>query len=432
VNQLNYQQTLDYMLSALPMFHRVGPAAYKANLDNTYLLLDLLGNPEKDLPSIHIAGTNGKGSTSNMLASVLQEQGYKTALYTSPHLRDFRERIRVNGEPVSEEWVSSFVTKYKDDFDRIQPSFFEMTTAMAFAYFKEMKVDIAVIETGLGGRLDSTNVIQPKVSIITNIGWDHMHLLGNTLKEIAIEKAGIIKKDVPVIISETQEEVKEVFEEKAKSAGTELYFADSEWSCVAEHYHPIADFMVVEARSKTKLGFEIISDLTGTYQLKNMAAVITCVDLLNKQNFTVSHEALLKGLLNVKKNTGFKGRWYILQKNPTVLCDTAHNVDGLTQIIPILESIEKDKLHIVIGMVEDKEVSKVLNLFPSDAHYYFCKANIPRGMDANLLQSKAVEFNLKGEVYTSVESALSAAKANATNKDLIFVGGSTFTVAEVV
>jgi dihydrofolate synthase/folylpolyglutamate synthase len=429
---MNYQETLSYLLEALPMFHRIGPAAYKANLDNTYALLNLLGNPEKDLTCIHIAGTNGKGSTSNMLASVLQEQGYKTALYTSPHLRDFRERIRVNGEPVSEGWVSWFVSKYKDDFDRIQPSFFEMTTAMAFAYFKEMKVDIAVIETGLGGRLDSTNVISPKVSIITNIGWDHMHLLGNTLQEIATEKAGIIKKDVPVIVSETQDEVKEVFEEKAKSAGTELYFADSAWNCIAEKYHPLADFMIVEAKEKSGKTFEIISDLTGTYQLKNMGAVITCVDLLNKQNFTVSHEALLKGLLNVKKNTGFKGRWYILQKNPTVLCDTAHNVDGLTQIIPILGSIEKDKLHIVIGMVEDKEVSKVLNLFPSDAHYYFCKANIPRGMDAELLQSKAAEFNLKGEVYTSVESALKAAKANATNKDLIFVGGSTFTVAEVV
>ena len=295
-----------------------------------------------------------------------------------------------------------------------------------------LTLDIAVMETGLGGRLDSTNVVSPKVSIITNIGWDHMHLLGNSLKEIAIEKAGIIKKGIPVIVSETQDEVKEIFQEKAKSVATTLFFADKEWTCKVEQYHPIADYMVVEAKSNTRPSFELICDLTGTYQLKNIAAIITCVDLLNEQNFKVSHEALLKGLLNVKKNTGFKGRWYILQKNPIVLCDTAHNVDGLSQIIPVLQSIEKEKLHIVIGMVEDKEISKVLNLFPTDAIYYFCKANIPRGMDAQLLQSKAAEFNLKGEVYPSVELALTAAKENATNKDLIFVGGSTFTVAEVV
>jgi dihydrofolate synthase/folylpolyglutamate synthase len=307
-----------------------------------------------------------------------------------------------------------------------------MTTAMAFAYFKEMKVDIAVIETGLGGRLDSTNVVQPKVTMITNIGWDHMHLLGNNLKEIATEKAGIIKKGIPVIVSETQEEVKDVFQERAKMQDTSLIFADNEWKCIAEDYHALSDYMLVNAVGKSGREFEIISDLTGTYQLKNMSAVISCIEQLNAQHFTVSHEALLKGLLNVKKNTGFKGRWYILQKNPVILCDTAHNVDGLTQIIPILKSIEKDRLHIVIGMVEDKEVSKVLNLFPSDAIYYFCKANIPRGMDATLLQTKASEFNLKGEVYNNVTDALEAAKANASTNDLIFVGGSTFTVAEVV
>jgi len=430
---MNYIQTLDYLFSALPMFHRIGPAAYKANLDNTYALMELLDNPHQKIKCIHIAGTNGKGSTSNMLASILQEAGYKTGLYTSPHLKDFRERIRVNGEMANEDWIADFVTNYKSDFDKIQPSFFEMTTAMAFAYFEYMKTDINIIETGLGGRLDSTNVINPIVSIITNIGYDHMNLLGDTLPKIAGEKAGIIKHNTPVIISEHQEEIAEIFTHKANELNAPIIFASDNWKIKTEISNAFSESMNVDATNNsnsTSLHFSC--NLTGPYQAKNIAGVLACIDELDKHNFAISEEHVQSGMQNIKQNTGFKGRWYKLQDNPLVMCDTAHNKDGLQQIMPLVSNYSQGKIRIVLGMVDDKDLDGVLPLFPSTALYYFCKADIPRGLDAQILKEKASKFNLQGNIYNSVQEALQNAIQDASTNDFIFVGGSTFTVAEVI
>ena len=430
---MNYAETIAYLQSALPMFHRIGPAAYKANLDNTYALMELLNNPHQKIKCIHIAGTNGKGSTSNMLASIFQEAGYKTGLYTSPHLKDFRERIRVNGEMANEEWIADFVTNYKGDFDKIQPSFFEMTTAMAFAYFDAMQTDINIIETGLGGRLDSTNVIHPIVSIITNIGYDHMNLLGDTLPKIAGEKAGIIKQNTPIIISEYQDNIATIFTNKANEYNAPIIFANDVWEISTQSTSDFSDTMMVDASNKSnesKLNFEC--NLTGPYQTKNIAGVLACIDELNKHDFIISDLNIKAGMQNIKRNTGFKGRWYKLQENPLVMCDTAHNKDGLQQVLPLISNYSNGNVRIVLGMVDDKDITSVLPLFPINAQYYFCKADIPRGLDAQILQEKASEFNLQGNIYNSVQDALQNAIKDASTNDLIFVGGSTFTVAEII
>ncbi|MFM7016137.1 MAG: bifunctional folylpolyglutamate synthase/dihydrofolate synthase [Bacteroidota bacterium] len=430
---MDYSQTLAYLQSALPMFHRVGPAAYKANLDNTYALMHLLDTPHQKIKCIHIAGTNGKGSTSNMLASILQEAGYKTGLYTSPHLKDFRERIRVNGDMAKKEWIANFVTNYKEDFDKIQPSFFEMTTAMAFAYFAEMNTDINIIETGLGGRLDSTNVINPIVSIITNIGYDHMNLLGDTLPKIATEKAGIIKHNTPVIISESQTDITDIFENKANDVNAPILFADKEWEIQDKHSSDFDTSMQVDAINKsTNKHFSFNCELTGPYQTKNIAGVLACIDELKKHHFSISDLNIQSGMQNIKHNTGFKGRWYKLQDNPLVMCDTAHNKDGLQQVLPLVKNYSKGKIRIVLGMVDDKDITSILPLFPTTAQYYFCKAEIPRGLDANILKEKANAVGLHGNVYTSVQDALNNAINDSATNDFIFVGGSTFTVAEII
>ncbi len=430
---MNYQETLDYLFSALPMFHRIGPAAYKPNLDNTHALCTILGNPEVGLVCIHIAGTNGKGSTSHMLASILQEAGYKTGLYTSPHLKDFRERIKVNGEMVSKEWVSNFVSQYKNDFENIQPSFFEMSTGMALAYFKEMKTDIAVIETGLGGRLDSTNVVTPLVSVITNIGYDHMNLLGNTLELIAKEKAGIIKESVPVVIGEYLKETQSIFTEKAIASGSEIYFTQDHYSCRAVNYNPVEEIMAVEVKVDQEIIYQKLQlDLTGTYQLKNCCTVLQTIDILRLEGLNISDSAIKSGFKQVSLRTGLQGRWQIINRNPLTICDTGHNEDGLKETLPMITALPHDQLRIVLGMVDDKDLNKILYLFPKEAKYYFCKADIPRGMDATLLSEKATSLGLTGSIYESVRSALDAAQKDSEMNDVIFVGGSTFTVAEVL
>ena len=405
---MNYQETLDWLFVQLPMYQRVGQAAYKANLDNTLLLSDYLNHPEKAFKSIHVAGTNGKGSTSHMLASVLQEAGYKVGLYTSPHLKDFRERIKVNGEMIPKRVVTSFIKKHKPFFEKHQLSFFEMTVGLAFDYFRIEKVDIAVVEVGMGGRLDSTNIITPEVSVITNIGWDHTQFLGDTLAKIAAEKAGIIKPNIPVVVGETLPETKPVFEEIALKNTAEIVFAENE----SFDFYP--------------------SDLIGSYQKMNQRTVITVLKMLKRKGWKFSEKDLKKGLKHVVENTGLLGRWQILQKSPKVICDTAHNKEGLMLTMKQLASENYNNLHIVLGVVSDKDLSKVLPLFPKNATYYFCEPKIPRAMPVVQLQREANAFNLIGEPFLSVKSAYQSALKNAEKEDVVYVGGSTFVVAEVL
>ncbi|QED39108.1 bifunctional folylpolyglutamate synthase/dihydrofolate synthase [Antarcticibacterium arcticum] len=397
------------MFQQLPMYQRIGAAAFKKDLSNTILLATHLKKPQHNFKSIHVAGTNGKGSVSHMLASVLQEAGYKVGLYTSPHLKDFRERIKINGREIPEESVINFIAENKSFFEANKLSFFEMTVGMAFDYFSREQVDIAIIEVGLGGRLDSTNIITPQLSVITNIGLDHTEILGNSLAEIAAEKAGIIKPGVPVIIGENQPETKPVFSETAARLNSEIIFAeDSE----VENYP---------------------SDLTGAYQVKNIRTVLTALKRLTKNSsWKITEENITQGLLKVKINTGLRGRWDILQVEPRVICDTAHNAEGLKYALSQLASEQFDRLHIVMGVVNDKDLGKILPLFPKEAIYYFCKPDVPRGMDAEFLKGNAKEFGLKGEVYSSVSKAYDEALKSASNKDVIYVGGSTFTVAEII
>jgi len=430
---MTYKETLGYLFSRLPMFHRVGPAAYKADLNNTHAIMKVLGHPEKGLKCVHIAGTNGKGSTSHMLASVLQEAGYKTGLFTSPHLKDFRERIRVNGKMISRKAVSAFVDKFRKQIDPVEPSFFEWTAGLALYHFRKCRVDIAVIETGLGGRLDSTNVIIPELSIITNVQWDHMNLLGNTLKKIAAEKAGIIKKGIPVIIGTSQSETDSVFRAAARKAGAPLTFAGKEIRAVpfGHNSHFSAQTYTIEYR-KTGDSFTITTPLGGAYQSKNIPGVIAAADLLHHEGFRIRKTHLRKGFKNVKQNTGLKGRWEILGHNPLIIADTGHNKNGIQEIVRQLKAIPHQKLHMVIGMVNDKDVAAMLRLFPKKAEYYFCRPAIPRGLDAAALREEAMKAGLRGNMYKSVRSALNAAKKCADDDDLIFAGGSTFVVAEVV
>jgi len=390
------------------MYQRQGKAAYKADLSNTLLLMDELGNPEEGLKCIHVAGTNGKGSTSHMLASVLQHSGYKVGLYTSPHLKDFRERIKIDGEMIPKDYVVGFVNEYKSFFEANALSFFEMTVGLALDYFRNETVDIAVIEVGMGGRLDSTNVVTPEVSVITNIGLDHTAFLGTTLEEIAVEKAGIIKQGVPVVIGETQEETEYVFQQIAEQQLAPITFTEN----------------VAVGRFET--------DLLGVYQQKNMRTALTAIKVLTDLGWSVSTEAIRDGLNSVISTTGLLGRWQILGEGPRIICDTAHNREGLELVLGQLKRQVFEKLFVVLGVVNDKDLDRVLSLFPRNAEYFFCKPDIPRGMDNEILKDAALGYGLKGEVYKSVIHALEAAKAKAGERDLIFVGGSTFTVAEVL
>ena len=435
---MSYQDTIDYLYNRLPLFSRIGPAAIKADLHNTIAICDFLGNPQNKFKTIHVAGTNGKGSTSHMLASILQEAGYKTGLYTSPHLYDFRERIKVNGIMCSETFVTSFTNKMKPLIEKVAPSFFEITVGMAFEYFAQENVDIAIIETGLGGRLDSTNVINPILSIITNIGMDHMALLGNTLPEIASEKAGIIKAATPIVISEVIPETKNIFEQKASSLDAPIYFAQdfiqfksfqNNWqTSLFEFNQPLIHLLDAPLFPKS---FTVECDLPGKYQYKNLKGVLVAMQILTTMGWQLSASKILKGLLHVGKNTGLMGRWECIQTNPRIILDVAHNEHGIKALLEQLESIHYAQLHIVTGMVKDKDVNAVLNLLPKKAKYYFTQSHIPRALPVSELASKGNTFNLSGSQFENVNIALQAANENATSNDLILVIGSVFLVAEV-
>jgi len=428
---LNYQETLDYLYAQLPMFHRVGASAYKPSLDNTIALAEALGNPHLQFKSIHIAGTNGKGSSSHYLASIMQSSGYKTGLYTSPHLKDFRERIRISGEMIPEFKVIQFVESNLEIIEKIKPSFFELCVVMAFDYFAKEKVDIAVIEVGMGGRLDSTNIITPELSLITNISYDHTQFLGDTLPLIAKEKAGIIKKGVPVIVSQTQEECKSVFEEVALEKDATLLFADSIYQITKEEQSTIE---LAYFRVKHSSGTESIykSSLTGTYQEKNLAGVLACVDELRRKKYVITDDSCKRGIEIVKTQTGLRGRWECIHQNPLAIADTGHNEDGIKEVLKQVKLLEFDTLHWVWGMVNDKDPDKVFPLLPKQAKYYFCKPNIPRGLDSEACKHIASNYELHGEAYASVTEAYQSAIQLANKNDLIIVGGSTFVVAEVL
>ncbi|GAB2630094.1 bifunctional folylpolyglutamate synthase/dihydrofolate synthase [Belliella aquatica] len=424
---MNYEQTLDYMFNALPMFQRVGASAFKKDLSNTIALCKQLGNPENQFKSIHVAGTNGKGSTSHAICSVLMEAGYKVGLYTSPHLKSFTERIKINGEEIPQNEVVDFVVNQKDFLDELKPSFFEMTVGLAFWYFAKEKVDIAVIEVGMGGRFDSTNVIIPELSVITNIGYDHMQFLGDTLPKIAGEKAGIIKENIPVVISQRQEETSSIFEEIAKEKNAPIYYAE-ELFAVLKIENSLAGVFQINTNSEQ---FSIELDLKGNYQQKNLAGILQALKVLQSLGYQITQNHIEKGLFQVIKNTGLKGRWQQLGSNPMMICDTGHNEDGIKYILDQIHEYVYNQLFIVIGMVNDKDVSKVLSMLPKDAYYFFVQANIPRAMTANDLYSKGNEAGLKGEVVEDVNLAITEAKKKATKDDLIFIGGSTFVVAEI-
>ena len=425
---MNYAQTLEYLFTQLPMFSRVGAAAYKPDLTNTIKLCEALGNPQQKFTSIHVAGTNGKGSTSHMLASILQTAGYKTGLYTSPHLVDFRERIKIDGVYCSEEFVVGFTENIKPLIATIQPSFFEITVAMAFSYFAEQKVDIAVIEVGLGGRLDSTNIITPEVSVITNIGLDHTQFLGDTIPQIAGEKAGIIKKDVPCIVSEYTEETKPVFD--AAAIHTSLAYGSELYTILDTKY--AHDYLSVEVlNKKTNVTQTYQLDLNGSYQAKNVQGVLGAVSILQKKGWQISNQHIHDGLSHVKKNTGLYGRWQMIGTNPTTVVDVAHNVAGIQTLLAQIKLVNHQQLHIVIGMVKDKDIDCVLALLPTQATYYFTQAQIERAIDATELQQKAGQHGLTGNVFAHVNEAIAAAQKQAQVTDLIVVCGSVFLVGEI-
>lgn len=405
---MNYEQTLKYLYSQLPVFQRTGAAAYKATLDNTYALCKLVDNPQQGLKCIHIAGTNGKGSTSHTMASILQAAGYKTGLYTSPHLKDFRERIRINGQVISEQEVVEFVERFRQEFEKIGLSFFEWTVGLALYHFKKEKTDVAVIEVGMGGRLDSTNVIHPDLAIITNVSYDHEQFLGNSLEEIALEKAGIIKPTVPVIIGEKHPETASVFLQKAIENNCPIRFAsDCEYSLPE-------------------------TDLTGAYQKKNLITVLSAIENLQKQGYDIRPEHIETGLKTVKASTGLSGRWHMLNTRPLTICDVGHNESGIKEVVEMIGRTPHEKLHIVFGVVKDKSPEKILRLLPAHATYYVCKAAIPRAMEAEELCQKMKSLSLDATAYDSVQEALAAAQENASELDFIFIGGSTFVVAEVL
>ena len=406
---MNYPETLNWLFNQLPMYQLQGASAYKKDLTNVHLLMDYLGNPESKLQCIHVAGTNGKGSSSHMLASILQEAGYKVGLYTSPHLKDFRERIKINGVMIPEYFVCDFVNQHQSFFEANDMSFFEMSVGLAFDYFAKEKIDIAVIEVGMGGRLDATNIITPLVSVITNIGLDHTQFLGNTLSAVATEKAGIIKSNIPVVIGEYTPETQPVFLAKAKENKSDLYFASD---LITTSY---------------------TSDLIGDYQVHNTKTVIQTLTVLNQYTaFQTTESHWKKGLAQVVKNTGLQGRWQQLGESPKIICDTAHNTHGLKIVLNQIQKEPFNQLHFVLGVVNDKDLDEVLPLFPKNAIYYFCKPNILRGLEATILAQKATQFGLTGKIYNSVSDAYGKAKQNAQPTDFIYVGGSTFVVAEIL
>jgi dihydrofolate synthase/folylpolyglutamate synthase len=431
---VNYTETLEYLFEQLPMFHRIGQAAYKANLDNTLKLDEIFGHPHQNYKTVHVAGTNGKGSVSHMLAAVFQAAGFKTGLYTSPHLKDFRERIKINGQMISEEEVIAWVEEYpvKNNLWNLEPSFFELTAFMALDYFAKQQVDIAIIEVGLGGRLDSTNIIFPEVSVITNISLDHTNLLGDSLKKIAAEKAGIIKKDIPVVIGTTQNETKQVFIDEAEAKQTSLFFADQEY-VAAYSTLGMDGKQILNIEQNGKIAYHSIKlDLLGSYQLKNVPVVLKTLDILIEKGWNISKENMYSGLENTAKSTGLMGRWQIIGNNPLIICDTGHNEDGLKIVVQQINNTAYKTLHIVFGVVADKNLDAILQLLPKDAVYYFTRADIPRAMDEKQLAQKAHDYILKGESYHSVIEAFNAAKLKAGRNDMIFVGGSTFVVAEIL
>lgn len=424
---MNYQETLDYLFNVTPLFQNIGKDAYKEGFDNTIILDNHFNNPHKKFRTIHIAGTNGKGSCSHTIAAILQSAGYKTGLYTSPHLIDFSERIKVNGEPIEKEFVIDFVKQNKDFFEPLHPSFFELTTAMAFLYFAEKKVDVAVIEVGLGGRLDCTNIITPDLSIITNISFDHTQFLGNTLKDIAKEKAGIIKEKKPVIIGEYTPETKTVFEDKAKSTNSDIIFAED--NKLINGYKQTENGLLLYKSDKIK---DLYGELNGLYQVKNTNTILNAVYKLIELGYNIDETNIKNGFRNVCHLTGLMGRWQKLEENPTIICDTGHNIGGMKYIVEQLSRMKYDKLHIIIGMVNDKDISGVISLLPKNAKYYFTQASVKRALPAEQVKEIANNYGLKGEAYSSVEKALTIAKNNAKENDLIFIGGSTFIVADLI
>ena len=406
---MTYKQTLHYLLEQLPMFQKVGASAYREDLHNIIKLCDILGNPQNGLKYIHVAGTNGKGSVTHITASILQEQGYKVGVFVSPHYVDYRERIKINGKYISKKFVTRFVENNHDKFKSVNASFFEITNAMAFAYFKEKKVDFVVLETGMGGRLDSTNIITPLLSVITNISLDHQQFLGNTLPLIAAEKAGIIKPGVPVVIGETQKETKPVFLKKVRQTKSQIKFADGQ-----------------KGNSAYK------TDLAGSYQKKNIQTALTAIQVLQQTGIKISKKAISKGLKHVTRNTSFIGRWMTISKQPLTIFDSAHNEGGLRELKKAIASTKHQQLHLVYGTVGDKDISTNLSLLPKNARFYFCNANLPRALNATNLQEQAAKFKLKGEVYPSVKKALKQAQKNAAKNDLVLVAGSVFVVAEAL
>lgn len=423
----NYQDVLEYLYRALPMFQRVGASAYKKDLGNTLALCKVFDDPHQKFKSVHVAGTNGKGSSSHMLASILQSAGYKTGLYTSPHLKEFTERIKINGEEVSQQFVLDFVNTVKPHIESLKPSFFEITVVMAFEYFVRQKIDIAVIEVGLGGRLDSTNVIIPEVSMITNIGYDHMDLLGDTLPKIAFEKAGVIKQDVPVVISEEQEEIKKLFFTTAQARRSSIYFASNEYLCIQQKATRKVDVF----KNSELMMRDVQIPLQGDYQLKNLQGILKVTDVLKTKNYRISDDAIKSGVELTVKQTGLKGRWQQLGEKPLIICDTGHNVDGIREIVKQFEYYQYRTLFIVMGMVKDKKRSDILKQFPTSAYYFFCQAKIPRALEAVELANEAAVYGMRGEVEPDVNEAIAKAKSKAFPDDFIFIGGSTFVVAEI-
>lgn len=422
---MHYPEVIKYLYNALPMYQRIGKAAYKTDLNNTIALCELLNNPQDTFLSIHIAGTNGKGSVANMLASVFQQAGYKTGLYTSPHLKDFRERIRINGNMIPKQYVGDFVNKYKSDFEKIGLSFFEMTVGLAFDYFKNQNIDIAILETGMGGRLDSTNIVKPKLSIITNIDLDHTQFLGNTIKDIATEKAGIIKPKIPVVIGKTNEKAYQVFIDKANKLNASIVFADKEVSIKKTN-----NKLILKTKQETIDFYQV---LKGHYQLENYATAFQALSISKTFFKNITNEIIKKGFENIYTNTFFSGRWQIISKFPLIIADTGHNMHAIKQIISQLKNLQAKKYHIVWGSVNDKNIIEILKMLPQkdDFVYYFCKPDIPRGLDVDILYKNAKKIGLQGNSYPTVTEAYNSAKNNAAKEDIIFVGGSTFVVAEI-
>jgi dihydrofolate synthase / folylpolyglutamate synthase len=428
---MNYQQTIDYLYQQLPMFSRIGAAAYKEDLHNSIALCNSIGNPQNKIKTIHIAGTNGKGSTSHMLAAILQQAGYKTGLYTSPHIKDFRERIKINGQMIDKDFVVNFVANTKQISLQIQPSFFELTMVMAFDYFATQKVDVAIIETGLGGRLDSTNIITPILSVITNIGYDHMNILGNTLQAIAAEKAGIIKKNIPVVVGEYLPETKNIFIQKAAETASSISFAQEQYHINhITNTHTTLSCTIYNNDKSYNQNFEL--DLNGAYQINNLRTVICAVNNLQQIGFSITNEKIKNALANVKKLTGLYGRWDVLAQHPLIICDVAHNQDGIKQIVnQLLNTINEHKIHFVVGMVADKDVSKVLQLLPQKSNYYFTNAHIPRALPHLQLKEFAASINILGNSFDDVNMAIQNAKQNAAIDDIIMICGSFFVIAEI-